>query len=245
MTTVLVGIGMDISGIDGWRRRLARTPAVERTAFTAAERSWCRKDPVRLAIVWAAKEAVVKALGCGFDGMGWHEVSLDFGSNPPRLTLPTPRPGLPDWAGFSGLRWFLHLGRLRTGRLRAAVVALVLALEPEPMPGQRGASGGTRAEVAITPVHEQGREATRTTVAAAERAASRRAFREAARRLLPGRASSGVEMRNGPGGRPVFSVAGTAREDVLVSMSHCSGWAGAVIGTSALLEQTREANDGF
>lgn len=44
------------------------------TAFTPGERSWCGDDAAAFALAWALKEAAVKLLGTGFDGIGWRGV---------------------------------------------------------------------------------------------------------------------------------------------------------------------------
>jgi hypothetical protein len=67
-------IGVDISSIEQWRTRLDRTPAVRGSAFAASEAAWCRDEAASYALAWAAKEAAVKLLGTGFDGIGWRGV---------------------------------------------------------------------------------------------------------------------------------------------------------------------------
>lgn len=64
-------LGIDVTGVAAWRAALARTPAIRTTAFTAQERAWCGEDPRAYATAWAVKEATVKLLGTGFDGIGW------------------------------------------------------------------------------------------------------------------------------------------------------------------------------
>lgn len=44
--------------------------------YTAAEREYCRGRATSLAARWAAKEAVVKALGCGFADVGWTDIEV-------------------------------------------------------------------------------------------------------------------------------------------------------------------------
>ena len=73
----------------GWRGRrrrravprvLARTPSMLQRLFTTAELSFVepRIDPVRsLAARFAAREAVMKALGLGLGAFGFHDVSVD------------------------------------------------------------------------------------------------------------------------------------------------------------------------
>jgi phosphopantetheinyl transferase (holo-ACP synthase) len=225
--TNLVAMGMDICGIERWRRLLACTPEVEVTAFAPAERVWSRGDPTRLAIVWSLKEAVVKALGCGFDGVGWREVYADLRSTPPRLVLPPTQPGISAWAGRES-RWHLRLGWLP-----GTVVALALAYEG----GSRMASelhdASPRMAIEVCNVPMRREEAARCDVAAAERAASLHALLGAASRLLPGRSSSrGLDVGRDAKGRPVIKGRVETGEELLVSTSHCSGWAGAAVAVS-------------
>ncbi len=58
---------------------LARTPSMRERLFTAAELAYVepRVDPVpSLAARFAAREAVMKALGLGLGAFGFHEVSV-------------------------------------------------------------------------------------------------------------------------------------------------------------------------
>ncbi len=64
-----VGLGMDIVEIDRMRKILARTPSFARRVFSDEERAYCDASvvpEVHYATRFAAKEAVVKALGTGF-----------------------------------------------------------------------------------------------------------------------------------------------------------------------------------
>jgi len=44
--------------------------------YTAAERQYCRDRATSLAARWAAKEAVVKALSCGFGDVCWSDIEV-------------------------------------------------------------------------------------------------------------------------------------------------------------------------
>lgn len=64
-----VGLGVDLVEIDRMRVILGRTSSFASRFFTEGERDFCegKADPViHYAARFAAKEAVVKALGCGF-----------------------------------------------------------------------------------------------------------------------------------------------------------------------------------
>lgn len=59
-------LGIDVVAVERFRRTLHRAPALAQRFFTAAERNYCQSaaDPeLRLAATFAAKEAVMKALG--------------------------------------------------------------------------------------------------------------------------------------------------------------------------------------
>lgn len=77
----LVGVGVDIVDIEHMRQILQRTPSFARKVFSADEQAYCESmtDPVsHYALRFAAKEAVLKALGTGFfeDGIGIRDVEV-------------------------------------------------------------------------------------------------------------------------------------------------------------------------
>jgi holo-[acyl-carrier protein] synthase len=64
----MIGIGTDVVEIDRFRLALERTPRIVERLFSDAERSYAEKrnDPTeRYAVRFAAKEAVLKAMGVG------------------------------------------------------------------------------------------------------------------------------------------------------------------------------------
>ena len=82
------GVGIDLLEIDRMERALERHPRLAERVFTAAERDYAaaRARPARhLAARFAAKEAVVKALGRP-DGFGLREVEVVAGE-PPTVRL--------------------------------------------------------------------------------------------------------------------------------------------------------------
>lgn len=82
------GIGIDLIEIDRMERALERHPRLAERVFTAAEREYAagRARPGRhLAARFAAKEAVVKALGLT-GGFGLREVEVVAGE-PPTVRL--------------------------------------------------------------------------------------------------------------------------------------------------------------
>jgi holo-[acyl-carrier protein] synthase len=82
------GVGIDLLEIERMERALERHPRLAERVFTAAERDYAaaRARPGRhLAARFAAKEAVVKALGRS-DGFGLREVEIVPGE-PPTVRL--------------------------------------------------------------------------------------------------------------------------------------------------------------
>ena len=75
-----VGLGVDIVEIERMRRILERTPSFARKVFSEAERAYCdgkAQPEVHYATRFAAKEAVVKALGTGFsEGIGVRDIEV-------------------------------------------------------------------------------------------------------------------------------------------------------------------------
>lgn len=75
----MAGVGVDMVEIARMRRILTRTPRFRYRVFTEEERAYCdkRADPgASYAGCFAAREAVLKALGCGFDSVGFADVSV-------------------------------------------------------------------------------------------------------------------------------------------------------------------------
>lgn len=76
----IYGIGVDILRVERMEKLLARhgSKLLDRLLCARELREVrARKNRARaLAMCWAAKEAFVKALGTGFDGIGWKEVGV-------------------------------------------------------------------------------------------------------------------------------------------------------------------------
>jgi len=69
---VIVGVGVDMVDIERFEGQIARSPRLMERLFTAHE----RELPLRsLAARYAAKEALIKALG-GSDGVRWREIEV-------------------------------------------------------------------------------------------------------------------------------------------------------------------------
>ena len=75
----MIGIGVDLCEVDRMRSALDRTPTLRGRVFTDAEQAYCdrRKDPTeRYAARFAAKEAVMKAMGVGVGACKWREIEV-------------------------------------------------------------------------------------------------------------------------------------------------------------------------
>lgn len=84
----MAGVGIDLLEIDRLERALARHPRLAERLFTEGEREYAaaRARPARhLAARFAAKEAVIKALGLG-GGFGLSEIEVLAGE-PPSVRL--------------------------------------------------------------------------------------------------------------------------------------------------------------
>lgn len=69
---MIVGIGVDLVDIPRFERSLERTPRLMERLFAPAERGL---RPHSLAARYAAKEALIKALG-GSDGVHWTDIEV-------------------------------------------------------------------------------------------------------------------------------------------------------------------------
>jgi holo-[acyl-carrier protein] synthase len=88
----MIGVGVDLVEVPRFREVINRTPSMLDRLFTDAERAYAdrHRDPApRLAVRFAAKEAVMKALGVGLGSMTIRdiEVARDEESGRPTLVL--------------------------------------------------------------------------------------------------------------------------------------------------------------
>ncbi len=89
---MITGLGVDIVEIDRMRDALKRRPRMKERLFSEAEREYCEKrnkPEIHYAMRFAAKEAVLKALGTGFSGVRFRDVEVvrdERGRPVPRLS---------------------------------------------------------------------------------------------------------------------------------------------------------------
>lgn len=118
----VVGVGIDLVDVDRFRTSLTRTPTMIPRMFTDGERAYAESasDPTeRYAVRFAAKEAVMKALGVGLGAFGFHDVEvLRADGGQPSLGVYGPAEHLAAERGVVG--WQLSL--THTSRAAGAVV---------------------------------------------------------------------------------------------------------------------------
>ncbi|HVE63114.1 MAG TPA: holo-ACP synthase [Mycobacteriales bacterium] len=86
----VLGIGVDVCDVARVARLVERTPRSRERLFSPGEIAYAGTGPAaaeRLAARFAAKEAVIKALGGAVSGMSWHDITVDSDGAAPRLVL--------------------------------------------------------------------------------------------------------------------------------------------------------------
>jgi holo-[acyl-carrier protein] synthase len=107
----MIGVGIDLVDIERFRRSLERTPTMRTRLFTEIELAYVapKSDPVpSLAARFAAREAVMKALGLGLGAFSFHDVWVELAeSGQPSLAFAGRAAELSSEAGISC--WHLSL----------------------------------------------------------------------------------------------------------------------------------------
>lgn len=118
----MIGIGVDAVEIDRFRSTLQRTPSLRRRLFTEAELAYVstKVDPApSLAARFAAREAVMKAMGLGIGAFAFHDVWVDRApSGQPSLVVEGRAAELAAELGV--VAWYLSI--THTDRLAIAYV---------------------------------------------------------------------------------------------------------------------------
>jgi holo-[acyl-carrier protein] synthase len=125
----VTGIGVDIVNVAKFQQMLEDQPHSLETLFTPAEHTYCqhRRNSAELyAARFAAKEAVLKALGCGMSGsMSWVDIEIKKAhSGQPTVELSG------EVARWAGLRQANRLS-ISLSHCREYAVAYVLAEQTE------------------------------------------------------------------------------------------------------------------
>lgn len=132
---MVVGVGVDLVDLVRFRRVIDRTPRIVERIFTGQEQAYASaaRDPAeRYAVRFAAKEAVLKALGVGI----FHvplvdiEVGRDDDSGAPFVVLHGTAAAAAQARGID--RWLLTLTHIGAA---AEAVALALRTPPPSTPG--------------------------------------------------------------------------------------------------------------
>ena len=104
----MIGVGIDAVELDRFRLALHRTPRIAERLFSDAERAYAarRRDPTeRLAARFAAKEAVMKAMGVGLWKFNYRDVEVVRApSGAPSLRLVGKAAALADERGITEWR---------------------------------------------------------------------------------------------------------------------------------------------
>ena len=104
----MIGIGIDTVEVERFRRALIDRPGIAERLFTPAEQAYGRRarDPAeRLAARFAAKEAVMKALGVGIGAFAFRDVEVvSAPSGAPTLVLHGGADALARRLGVEGWR---------------------------------------------------------------------------------------------------------------------------------------------
>ena len=112
---VVRGVGTDLVEVDEMRALMSRQPRFAAHVFTEDERAYCERfaDPAeRYAVRFAAKEAVLKALGVGLTESVLTEIEVRRqAAGPPSLHLAGRAAALAEAAGISS--WLITLTHTR------------------------------------------------------------------------------------------------------------------------------------
>ena len=119
---MVIGVGVDVVDVERFRASLTRTPTMRERIFTSAELEHVasKYDPVlSLAARFAAREAVMKAMGLGLGAFGFHDASVRVdGAGAPHLIISGQAAALATDRGID--TW--HLSLAHDGGMATAMV---------------------------------------------------------------------------------------------------------------------------
>jgi len=119
---MVIGVGVDVVDVERFRASLTRTPTMRERIFTLAELEHVatKYDPVlSLAARFAAREAVMKAMGLGLGAFGFHDASVRIDDDgAPHLLISGQAAALATDRGID--TW--HLSLAHDGRMATAMV---------------------------------------------------------------------------------------------------------------------------
>ena len=119
----MIGIGIDAVDVDRFRRVLARRPRLVHRLFTAEEQAYANRqaDPTqRYAARFAAKEAVLKALGIGLGRVALTEIEV--------VREPSGAPGLRLWGRAAAVAEASGVAHWRLSMTHTALIAQAVAV---------------------------------------------------------------------------------------------------------------------
>ncbi|MCX8007239.1 MAG: holo-ACP synthase [Coriobacteriia bacterium] len=143
------GLGVDIVEIERMRRALERHPRMRERIFSEAEREYCEsrsRPEIHYAMRFAAKEAVLKALGMGFSG-GIRFTDVEVVRDGRGRPVPRLRGRAAEIADQAGVVE-LHLS-LSFTHANAVASAVAVTERMLPHPEERPASSAERLEEAF------------------------------------------------------------------------------------------------
>jgi holo-[acyl-carrier protein] synthase len=119
----VIGIGIDAVDVERFRKVLQRRPRLVDRLFTADEQAYANRqsDPTqRYAARFAAKEAVLKALGVGLGRVAMTEIEV--------VREPSGAPGLRLWGGAAALAEASGVARWRLSLTHTDIIAQAVAV---------------------------------------------------------------------------------------------------------------------
>jgi holo-[acyl-carrier protein] synthase len=138
----VVGVGTDLVDLDRLRTVLARTPSIIDRLFTEDEQRYAtrRRDPTeRYGGRFAAKEAVLKALGLGLGGAAFREIEVvRAASGAPSVVLHGHAARAASRRGVGA--WLVSISH--TGRV-ASAIAVALPVGSTPSSGSTSVAAPT------------------------------------------------------------------------------------------------------